>query len=119
MFDPKNGEFLKAYADTDFAGNQFPPTAPVDPSIAKFRSGTTEKECMNLSQAIRDTIPVMGFLEDLKENGFLIYSSTPYVYCKSFKVNFGVLELACALTMQPRAKHINQIFHSFREHGCQ
>eukprot|EP00957_Ditylum_brightwellii_P145669 11090898-Ditylum_brightwellii.AAC.1 len=42
--------------------------------------------------------------------------NTPYVYCKAFEDNSGALELVCAPKMQPRTKHINQVFHHFREH---
>ena len=142
IFDPKKDESLRVYADADFAGNWFPPTAPVDPSTAKSRSGyvilfagcpliwasklqtfialsTTEAEYMSLSQSLRDTIPVMSLLEELKKRGFSTYSSTPYVYCKAFEDNSGALELARAPKLQPRTKHINQVFHHFREHVCQ
>eukprot|EP00957_Ditylum_brightwellii_P010825 820480-Ditylum_brightwellii.AAC.1 len=61
----------------------------------------------------------MSLLEELKERGFSTHSSTPYIYYKAFKDNSGALELACVPKLQPRTKHINQVFHHFREHICQ
>jgi hypothetical protein len=38
------------------------------------------------------------------------------VYCKAFEDNSGALELAKAQRMTPRSKHINIVYHHFREH---
>jgi hypothetical protein len=37
------------------------------------------------------------------------------VYCKAFEDNSGALELAKAPKMRPRTKHINFVFHHFRD----
>eukprot|EP00957_Ditylum_brightwellii_P179813 13697468-Ditylum_brightwellii.AAC.1 len=58
----------------------------------------------------------MSLLEELKKRGFSTYSSTPYIYYKDFEDNSGALELDCMPKLQPRTKHINQVFHHFRKH---
>jgi len=79
----------------------------VDPSTAKSRSGwvifyaecpvswasklqsqvvlsTTEAEYIALSQALRDVIPVMNLLQEMREQKFQVICNEPYVYCKGF-----------------------------------
>ena len=38
------------------------------------------------------------------------------MYCKAFEDNSGALELARAPKMRPRTKHINLVYHHFREY---
>jgi hypothetical protein len=44
------------------------------------------------------------------------YVTVPKVYCKAFENNSGSLELAKASKMRPRTKHINLVFHHFRDY---
>jgi hypothetical protein len=137
--DPTSTKSLEVYADADFAGNWNKGTAPDDPSTAKSRTGfvitfagcpitwssklqtqialsSTEAEYIALSQSLRDAIPIMQFLEELKTHGFDVFSTEPKVYCKAFEDNSGALELARLPKMRPRTKHINLKYHHFREH---
>ena len=77
---------------------------------------TTEAEYIALSQALREVIPIINLLEELKSNNIDTVSSTPTVFCKAFEDNLGALELAKSPKMKPRTKHINISYHHFREH---
>jgi len=102
----------------------------VDPSTAKSQSGwiifyagcpvswasklqshvalsTTEAEYIAMSQALRDIIPVMNLLQEMREQDFQVICNEPYVYCKVFEDNSGALELARLPKLSPRTKHIN------------
>ena len=52
----------------------------------------------------------------MKEKGFQVICTQPYVYCKVFEDNSGALELARLPKMRPCTKHINVCYHHFREH---
>ena len=135
--DPTKG--FECYCDSDFSGLWNKEFAPVDPSTAKSRSGwiifyagcpvswasklqsqvalsTTEAEYIAMSQALRDVIPVMNLLQEMREREFQVICNEPYVYCKVFEDNSGALELARLPKLRPRTKHINVCYHHFREH---
>ncbi len=111
----------------------------MDPSTAKSRSGwivfyagcpvcwaskvqsqvalsTTEAEYIAMSMALRDVIPVMNLIDEIKTKGFKVICTQPYVYCKVFEDNSSALELLCLPKLRPRTKHINVCYHHFREH---
>lgn len=69
-----------------------------------------------MSQALREVIPIMHLLEEMKEKKFKIYTTIPRVYCKCFEDNSGALEMARIPKMRPRTKHINQMYHHFRRY---
>ncbi|EJK76134.1 hypothetical protein THAOC_02122 [Thalassiosira oceanica] len=135
--DPTKG--FENYCDADFSGNWNRDYADIDPSTAKSRSGwiiyyagcpitwasklqtqvalsTTEAEYIALSQSLRDVIPIMELIKELKERNFPVLSTTPTVHCKTFEDNSGALELGILPKMRPRTKHINICYHHFREH---
>ncbi len=101
--DPKKG--VECYCDMDFSGNWNKEFAPVDPSTAKSQSGwiifysgcpiswasklqsqialsTTEAKYIAMSQALRDIIPVMNLLQEMREQDFKVICTEPYVYCQ-------------------------------------
>ncbi len=69
-----------------------------------------------MSQALRDVIPVMNLLQEMRERKFQVICSEPYVYCKVFEDKSGALELARLPKLRPRTKHINVCYHHFRKH---
>ena len=69
-----------------------------------------------MSQALRDVIPNMGLLQEMREQDFKVLCTEPYVYCKVFEDNSGALELARLPKLRPRTKHINVCYHHFCEH---
>jgi hypothetical protein len=135
--DPKKG--FECYCDADFSGNWNKRFAHKDPSTSKSRSGwivfyagcpvcwtsklqsqvalsTTEAEYIAMSQALRDVIPVMNLIQEMKEKGFQVICTQPSIYCKVFEDNSGALELAWLPKRRPRTKHINVCYHHLREH---
>ena len=135
-----NDHSFKVFADADFCGLWNTETAPDDPSTAKSRSGyivmyggcpivwksqliqevclsTTEAEYVSLSQALRETIFLMGLLNEFKEHlSISSLSTVPMVRCTAFEDNSGAVELARLPKMRPRTKHINVKYHHFRSH---
>jgi hypothetical protein len=106
--DPKKG--FECYCDADFSGNWNREFAPVDPSTTKSQSrwiifyagclvswasklqsqiglSTTKAEYIAMSQALRDIIPVMNLLQEMRERNFKVVCIKPYVYCKVFEDN--------------------------------
>ena len=79
---------------------------------------TTEAEYISLSMSLRDVIPIMMLLEEMKKKGFQVICTNPHVYCKVFEDNSGALELARLPKLRPRTKHINCCYHHFREFAC-
>ena len=64
---------------------------------------------------MRDTIPLIGLIEEIRTRGFNIRSTARRVHCKAFEDNMGAIELAKLPKMRPRTKHINIAYHHFRE----
>ena len=73
----------------------------------------TESEYTGLSYALRDAIPIMNLLKEMKANGFPIQSAMPKVHCKVFEDNTGALEIAKIHKYRPRTKHLNCRLHHF------
>jgi hypothetical protein len=138
-FKPNASKGFQCYCDADFAGNWNKEFAETDPSTAKSRSGwivfyaacpviwasklqsqvalsTTEAEYIAMSMALRDVIPLIELIKEMRERKFEIVNTQPYVYCKVFEDNSGALELARLPRLRPRTKHINVCYHHFREH---
>ena len=139
ILDPDQNKSFEAYADADFAGNWYKGTAMDDPSTSKSRSGyvityancpiiwgsklqtcialsTTEAEYVALSQCLRETIPIMNLVKELKKMRITHTYTKPIVRCKAFEDNTGALEIANVHKMRPRTKHINNIYHHFRSY---
>jgi hypothetical protein len=75
---------------------------------------TTEAEYISLYQSLREAIPLMQLVKEIKDKGLAMYSDVPKVYCKAFEDNSGALEIARTHKMRPRTKHINLVYHHFR-----
>jgi hypothetical protein len=70
-----------------------------------------------MPMALRDhVIPVMDLIAKIKDRGFQVICTQPYVYCKVIQDNSGALELAHLPKLRPRTKHINVCYHYFCEH---
>jgi hypothetical protein len=110
-----------------------------DPTIAKSRTGygamyagfpiiwasqlqaeiarsVTESEYISLSQALRQTIPLMRLVKEVKEKLNLPMDTIPTVQCTLFEDNSGAVELTNVPKMRPRTKHINAKYHHFRQY---
>ena len=60
-------------------------------------------------------MPMMELMTELKDRGFEENYSSPTVRCTVFEDNTGALALATTPKMRPRTKHINLVYHHFRE----
>jgi hypothetical protein len=99
-FKPDPNKGFECYCDADFSGLWNKAFAPVDPSTSKSRSGwiifyagcpvswssklqsqvalsTTEAEYIAMSQALRDVIPIMGLLQEMREQDFKVLCIEP------------------------------------------
>jgi hypothetical protein len=137
-FKPKPEKAFECYCDADFSGNWNKEFAQVDMSTAMSCSGwivfyagcpicwaklqsqvalsTTEAEFIALSMALRDVIPILDIIDEIKDKGCEVICSQPYVTCKVFEGDSGALESACLPKACPRTKHINVCYHDFCEH---
>ena len=137
--DPRTDNSLETYADANFAGNWNKSTAEHDISTAKSRTGfvitfagcpilwtskiqtqialsTTKAKYISLSESLRSTIPLMNLINEIKSHGHNIVSTAPRVHCKAFEDNSGALELARLPKLHPHTKHINLVYHHFKDH---
>lgn len=139
IFRP-NGDSFECYVDADFAGNWDPEGDPgQDRDTARSRTGyvatlagcpifwasrlqqiismsTTEAEYVALSTALREIIPAMNLLKEMKRLGFDVPGCKPKIHCRVFEDNSGALEMASNDKYRPRTKHINCKFHHFRSY---
>lgn len=136
MFLFPSGKSFDVYADADFAGG-YNKGHTADPDSAKSRAAyhimyngcllywssklinevclsTTEAEYVCLSEALRTTIIVMRFFDELKQRMPRVRTIKPRVHCVAFEDNAGALILAESGRMRPRTKHINLKYHHFR-----
>jgi hypothetical protein len=117
QFNPDPSKGFECYCDANFSGNWNPIFAAQDPSTSKSRSGriifyagcpiiwasklqsqvaltTTKAEYIALSMSLRDVLPIMFLLNEMREKGFQVICMALNVYCKVFEDNSGALELA-------------------------
>ena len=137
VLKPKKKKCLENYVDADFCGNWNKMWASEDAITAKSRTGfivmyagcpitwcsklqtmvalsTTEAEYIALSHSLREVIPMIQLLDELKLKGFETFSSEPIIHCKCFEDNSGALEISRLPKIRPRTKHINVVYHHFR-----
>jgi hypothetical protein len=77
---------------------------------------TTEAEYLALSTALRNAIPIMCLVKEIKRNLELPMDTVPKVHCTLFEDNSGAVELAKVPKMRPHTKHINPKYHHFRKY---
>jgi hypothetical protein len=77
---------------------------------------TTEREYCEISNALRLTIPLMNFVNEMREQHNKNLTDVPVVKCEVFEDNSGAVELFMVHKMRPRTQHINVKYHHFREH---
>jgi hypothetical protein len=77
---------------------------------------SSESEYTGLSYALREVIPIMELIKEMKKKHFPIGQTTPKVHCKVFEDNSGALEMAQVHKYRPRTKHLNVKLHHFRDY---
>lgn len=138
---PKSDHQLEVYVDADFVGNWNVEEAD-QRDTARSRHGyyimyagcpvswksqlqgeiclsSTESEYTGLSYALREAIPLMGLLQEMKEHGFPVHSTQSQVHCRVFEDNSGALEMAKIHKYRPRTKHLCVKLHHFRDYVVQ
>ena len=73
---------------------------------------TTESEYISLSQSLRDMLPLMELLKEIRVTVPSEYK-TPTVHCTIFEDNKGCIDLVKTPRMRPRTKHIALKYHHF------
>ena len=74
---------------------------------------TTEAEYISMSMSLRDVIPIIELIKEMKEHNIPVICTKLYVYCKFFEDDSGALELARLPKLHPRTKHIDVCYHHF------
>jgi len=138
IFRPDKNRGLEIYVDADFAGNWNPKEAG-ERDTARSRHGyfvmycgcpiawksqlqseiclsSTESEYTGLSYALRESIPLMNLLNEMKELGFPIGDTNAKIHLKVFEDNSGALEMAKVHKYRPRTKHLCVKLHHFRDY---
>jgi hypothetical protein len=139
IFKPDEEQEFNCFVDADFSGDWTPEGAETDMDTARSRTGyvityancpviwasklqtqvalsTTESEYIALSTALREVIPLMELIQEMKAQGFGFKNSKPTVHCKVFEDNSGAVEIATVHKYRPRTKHINTQYHHFRSY---
>ena len=77
---------------------------------------STESEYIGISYAMREVIPIMELLKEMKREKFPIFKTKPKIHCQVFEDNSGALEMAKTHKYRPRTKHLNVKLHHFRDY---
>jgi hypothetical protein len=135
---PVKGKDLELFVDADFAGN-WDPNEWGDRDTARSRHGyiifyggcpitwksqlqteialsSTESEYTGLSYALREAIPIMEILKEMKARNFPVETAKSKVHCRVFEDNSGAIEIARHHKFRPRTKHLNVKLHHFRDY---
>lgn len=135
---PDISRSFEVFVDADFCGN-WDKRYGHEPDTARSRHGyvityagipivhksqlqteialsSTESEYTGLSYALREAIPLMRLLKEMKEHGIPVLDHHPKVHCRVFEDNSGALEIASVHKWRPRTKHICVKLHHFRSY---
>ena len=133
---PDTQQSFQCWVDADFIGNWKPEGAQNDPMTAKSRAGwiiqyvgcpitwasklqtltallTSEAEYIALS--MREQLPLIQLLKEVVAHQIDANLQPTTIHCKAFEDNSGALEMAKVPKIRPRTKHLNNMYHHFRE----
>ena len=65
--------------------------------------------------AMREQLPLIQLLKEVVEHKIDATLLPTTIHCKAFEDNSGALEMAKVPKMRPRTKHLNNVYHHFRE----
>jgi hypothetical protein len=74
---------------------------------------TIEAEYISMSQSLRNDLPIMFLIQEIREKGFQVICTKPYIYWKVFEVSFCALELSRLPKLRPCTNHIDVCYHHF------
>jgi hypothetical protein len=129
---------LEVYVDADFVSN-YKEEDSNHPDTARSRYGyivlyggcpiqwksqlqteitlsSTESEYTGLLCALRDAIPMMDLLNEIKQFGFPVLREKPTVHCRVYEDNNGALVMVKEFKYRPRSKHLCVKPHHFRHY---
>ena len=135
VFRPDTQRSIDTYVDASFAG-EWNSTWSDEPSSVMSRTGyvimfarcpiiwcsklqteialsTTESEYIALSQSLRDVIPLIELLRELRA-AIPRNENSPTMHCTVHEDNQGCIDLVKTPRMRPRTKHIALKYHHFR-----
>ena len=135
LFRPQASQSIKVFVEASFAG-EWNTSWSEEPSSVFSRTGylitfancpivwasklqseitlsTTESEYVAFSQSLRDVIPLIGLLRELR-SVIPFGESTPIVHCTVHEDNKGCIDLVQTPRIRPRTKHIALKYHHFR-----
>ena len=75
---------------------------------------TTEAEYTGFSYSLREAIPIMDLLTEMKQKGISISDEKAKVHIKVYEDNTRSIEIAREKKYRPRTKHLNCRLHHFR-----
>ena len=138
IIEPNANRSFEVHVDADFYGNWHKEYGH-EPDSARSRHGyiisyagvpivhksqlqteialsSMESKYTGLSYALREAIPIMELLKEMKSKGLEVLDYHPKVHCKVFEDNSGALEMASVHKWRPRTKHIATKLHHFRSY---
>ena len=138
LYKPDTSKGLEVHVDADFVGN-WDKTDVENMDTAKSRHGyvitfancpicwksqlqphislsSCEAEYIGLSSALRETIPIINLIDEMKHYKLTVQSGDTRVHCKVFEDNIGALEMAREHKYRPRTKHMLIKYHHFRQY---
>ena len=77
---------------------------------------TTEAEYTELSYALREAIPLMELLKEMRKKGFDVLDHKVKVHFRFFEDNSGDIEMVVVHNWRPRTKHLATKLHNFRSY---
>ena len=139
LYQPGKTKSIEAFVDASFAG-EWNAEWSDEPSSVMSRTGyvvlyancpviwssklqseialsTTEAEYIAFSQCLRDVIPLIELLKELRRT-ILFDDQTPLLHCTVQEDNRGCIDLVETPRMRPRTKHIALKYHHFRNYVC-
>ena len=93
-----------------YAGFPIVSTSQLQTEIAL---STTEANYTGLLYALREAIPIMKLLKEMRKKGFGFLDHKVKVHCRVFKDNSGAIEMMVVHKWRPRTKHIATKLHHF------
>ena len=70
-----------------------------------------------MSYALRDAIPVIQTIKEMKGKRFPIGKSQGTIFCRVLEDNSGAVEMATHHKYRPRTKYLNAKLHHFRDYA--
>jgi hypothetical protein len=74
---------------------------------------STKSEYTGMSYGLREAIPIIEILKEMKDMQFPVLNEIPKIYCKIFEYNSGALEMVTTFKYRPRTKLLNVKTPSF------